>query len=178
MPSDTEHKSFEIFRKQDYRDYEKHQAMDIVADTPAIVEGLTQFHREGASAGQQVAMAYSRPGFSLTHVWFKSGYPLPLHSHSSDCLYYILAGSVRMGQEELGPGEGFFVGKEVPYTYETGPDGVEVLEFRNTDDFNIRFMAKSRTAWDKAAAKLKARRDAWESEVPPSQTASKAEVDG
>lgn len=178
MASDSEPKPFEIFRKADYRDYGEHQIMDIVADSPAIVDGLTQFHREGASAGQQVKMAYSRPGFSLTHVWFKSGYPLPLHSHSSDCLYYIVAGSVRMGHEELGPGDGFFVGKEVPYTYETGPEGVEVLEFRNTDDFNIRFMAKAAAAWDKAAARIQARRDDWESEVPPSRLAVKADADG
>jgi hypothetical protein len=117
-------------------------------------------------------MAYSRPGMSLTHVWFKSGYPLPLHSHTSDCLYYLLAGSIRVGTEELGPGDGFFVASDVPYTYETGPDGAEVLEFRSTDALNIRFMAKGRKAWDKTVAKLQERRDDWASEIPPSQKAA------
>jgi hypothetical protein len=165
-------KPFEIFRKADYRDYSEHDVMPIVDMTPAIVEGLTAFSRaqgDGGS-GQQVQMVYSRPGMSLTHVWFKSGYPLPLHAHASDCVYFILAGSVRMGDEQLGPGDGFFVGSDVPYTYETGPEGVEVLEFRTTDDFNIRFLAKNQTAWDKAAAKIEARRDDWRSELPPSET--------
>ena len=116
-------------------------------------------------------MLYSRPGMSLTRVWFKSGYPLPLHTHNSDCVYFIVAGSVQMGTESLGPGDGFFVGKEVPYTYTPGPEGVEVLEFRNTDDFNIRFMAKNSTAWDKTVEQVNRKRDDWLSEGRPSQPA-------
>src|SRR5262249_12466169 len=102
-------------------------------------------------------------------VWFKSGYPLPLHSHSGDCLYYIRAGSIRVGSETLWPGDGFFVASDVPYTYETGPEGAEGLEFRATDELTIRFMAKNKTAWDKTIAKLQARHAAWEGELPPSQ---------
>ena len=44
---------------------------------------------------------YTVPGFGLTHVWFKEGYALPLHSHDCDCLYYVIAGSLKMGTEEL-----------------------------------------------------------------------------
>jgi hypothetical protein len=168
MPSEKEHKPFEIYRKDDYREYGEHGIMQLDDITPEIAEGLTAFNESGASAGQLVRMAYSRPGMSLTHVWFKSGYPLPLHSHTSDCLYYILAGSIRVGAEEMGPGDGFFVGCDVPYTYETGPNGAEVLEFRATDLMNIRFMAKNKTAWDKTVAKIKARREHWETEQPPS----------
>lgn len=167
--TDTARKPFEIFRAADARDYAAHSIMDVVIDSPAIAEGLTEFATEGGSSGQRVEMAYSRSGFSLTKVWFKSGYPLPLHSHTSDCLYYIVAGSVRMGEEVLGPGDGFFVGSEVPYTYETGPEGVEVLEFRNTDAFNIRFLAKNKTAWDKTVDKLRERRADWVDEPPPSR---------
>lgn len=164
-----ERKPFEIFRGAEAKDYSEHGCMEIVVDSPAIAEGLAHFHNEGAGDGQKVDMVYSRPGFSLTHVWFKSGYPLPLHTHTSDCLYYIVAGSVRMGTEEMGPGDGFFVAGGVPYTYETGPEGAEVLEFRNTDTFDIRFMAKNAKAWDKAAATIREKREGWKTEVPPSQ---------
>jgi hypothetical protein len=160
---------FEIFRKEDVRDYGEHGIMPIADAAPAVIDALGQFHREGGGAGQQVKMAYSRPGMSLTRVWFKSGYPLPLHSHRGDCVYFIVAGSARIGREELGPGDGFFVGSDVPYTYEIGPDGVEVLEFRSTDDFDIRFAAKGRAVWDKTLARLKARRSAWQEERPPSE---------
>lgn len=175
--SDNERKPFEIFRGADAVDYGADHSMEIIADSPAIVAGLTEFHNHGGSTGQEVKMVYARPGFSLTHVWFKSGFPLPLHSHKADCLYYIVAGSVRMGTEVLGPGDGFFVGSEVPYTYETGPEGAEVLEFRNTDSFDIRFMAKGEAAWDKIVAKLKARREDWAGEVPPSRLGKGAATD-
>lgn len=162
-----EHKPFETFRGADARDYGEHNIQAIVDGSPEIFEALGQFVRAGAGAGQQVSMVYSRPGFSLTHVWFKSGYPLPLHSHSGGCLYYILAGGIRIGTETYGAGDGFFVDSDVPYTYETGPEGVEVLEFRATDQMNIRFLAKNRKAWDKTIARLEDRREAWVTEAPP-----------
>ena len=162
---------FEIFRGAQARDYAEHDCMALDDITPTIAEGLTAFAEAGSAAGQTVEMLYSRPGMSLTRVWFKSGYPLPLHTHNSDCVYFIVAGSVQMGTESLGPGDGFFVGKEVPYTYTPGPEGVEVLEFRNTDDFNIRFMAKNSKAWDKTVEQVNRKRDDWTSEGPPSQLA-------
>lgn len=162
---------FEIFRGADARDYAEHDIMALDDITPVIAEGLTAFAEAGSARGQQVDMVYSRPGMSLTRVWFKSGYPLPLHSHESDCVYFIVAGSVSMGEETLGPGDGFFVARDVPYTYTPGPEGVEVLEFRTTDVFNIRFMAKNRKAWDKTVEQVNRRREDWASEPPPSQLA-------
>jgi quercetin dioxygenase-like cupin family protein len=171
MVETPEPKPFEIFRAADYRDYGEHDLMELVGTTPAILEALGEFEHEGGGKGQTVRLAYSRPTMSLTHVWFKSGYPLPLHSHSGDCLYYLLAGSIRVGTETLGPGDGFFVASDVPYTYETGPDGAEVLEFRGTDWMNIRFMAKGKAAWDKTVGKLRAKRETWETEEAPSRKA-------
>ncbi len=164
-------KPFEIYRASEARDYGEHGIQEIVEPSPAVVEALTQFVHEGAGAGQEVSMAYSRPGFSLTKVWFKSGYPLPLHSHSGDCLYHITAGSIRVGKDVLGPGDGFFVESGVPYTYETGPEGAEVLEFRATDQMDIKFIAKGKTAWNRIIGKLRERRDIWAGESRPSETA-------
>jgi len=165
---------FEIYRAADRRDYGEHGIITMVDLNPAMADALSQFAQEGGAAGQQVSMAYSRPGMSLSHVWFKSGYPLPLHSHKGDCLYYILAGSIRVGPEQLGPGDGFFVGSLVPYTYEVGPEGAEVLEFRATDQLDIRFMAKGAKAWDKTVARLRERRSDWENELPPSRRVAAA----
>ena len=44
-------------------------------------------------------------------------FPCPATVHNADCLYFIVAGSLRLGSEELGPGDGFFLGVDVPYTY-------------------------------------------------------------
>ncbi len=164
-----ERKPFEIYRAADQLDYAEHNIQKMVDPPPAALEALGDFATEGGASGQHVTLAYARPGMSLTRVWFKSGYPLPLHSHSGECCYFILAGSIRFGSEELGAGDGFFVGDKVPYTYETGPNGVEVLEFRSTDDLDIHFTARNRAAWDKIVDRLRERSSDWETELPPSQ---------
>lgn len=160
---------FEIYHGADAQDYGEAGILKMSDQTPLVMEALGEFGDGGGAHGQQVKMVYANHGVSLSHVWFKSGYPLPLHSHSGDCLYYILAGTVRMGTETLGAGDGFFVGADVPYTYTPGPEGAEVLEFRNVDTIDIRFLAKTRAAWDKTIAKLKAREEAWKDETPPSK---------
>jgi hypothetical protein len=166
---------FEIYRGADARDYSEHDVMTMDDITPAIAEGLAHYSIGPDDAhGQVVQMVYAAPGFSLSKVWFKSGYPLPLHSHTADCLYYILAGSLKVGTEELGPGDGFFVGTDVPYTYMPGPEGVEVLEFRDTDKLNIRFMSRNKVTWEKAGKKISERREIWKKERPPSARAGKA----
>jgi hypothetical protein len=101
-------------------------------------------------------------------VWFKSGYPLPRHTHNCDCLYYIIGGSLRIGQEKLGPGDGFFVGRDVPYTYKAGDAGVEVLEFRATNAFDIKVLADNQLFWEAAVKTAVAQRSTWVTEKPPS----------
>jgi hypothetical protein len=177
-PRDKAAPRFEIFRGADAKDYAEHDVMSLDDLTPAIAEGLGHYAIGPDDAhGQVVELVYASPGFSLSKVWFKSGYPLPLHSHTADCLYYILAGSLRAGTEELGPGDGFFVGSDVPYTYTPGPEGVEVLEFRDTEKFNIRFMARNKSFWEKAGRKIAANREAWKREPPPSALLRRADAE-
>ena len=82
-------------------------------------------------------------GFSLVRARFNPGYKLPRHSHNSDCLYYVVSGTAIMGSQVLHPGDGFFVRGDAPYTYEAGPDGVEVLEFRTATSFDIKISDQS-----------------------------------
>ena len=67
---------------------------------------------------------------SLVHAWFGPGYRLPRHTHSADCLYYVISGSAVLGNHTLRAGDGFFVPANAPYQYDAGPEGVEVLEIR------------------------------------------------
>jgi mannose-6-phosphate isomerase-like protein (cupin superfamily) len=164
-----ERKPFEIYRASDQLDYAEHQIQKMVDPPPAALEALGDFATEGSASGQHVTLAYARPGISLTRVWFKSGYPLPLHSHSADCLYFIVAGSLTMGTETLGPGDGFFLGTDVPYTYVPGSEGVEVLEFRTSSHFDFKALGKTKAYWDRAVEDMRAARENWHREtVPPS----------
>ena len=81
-------------------------------------------------------------GFSVVTVEFGPGYVLPRHSHSSDCLYYIVAGELTMGRRVLGAGDGFFLPADQPYAYTAGPEGVKLLEFRHSTSFDIKVYEK------------------------------------
>lgn len=96
-------------------------------------------------------------GFSVVRVEFGPGYLLPRHSHSSDCLYYIIEGELVMGTRALGPGDGFFIPAEQPYTYQAGPEGVKLLEFRHQSAFDIKIYEKDLARFmDRAAASMDA----------------------
>ena len=159
---------FEIFRTSDAPGLSETTHMDMPGITPEMEQGIALAGEAGADEGQVVKTLFSRPGFSLTYAWFKSGFPLPPHTHNADCLYYIVAGSLQLGTETLGAGDGFFVGVDKAYSYTPGPDGVEVLEFRSKEDFDIKFLVKSVANWSKIADKVSAKRDDWGKEVPPS----------
>lgn len=164
---------FAIFRAADAIDLEASGAMTTVPPTQAQLEGIAQAAEAGVSGGHHTRLLYAAPGFSLAYAWFKSGFPLPLHSHDSDCLYYILGGSLRLGTEMLTAGDGFFVGGGVPYTYTPGEHGAEVLEFRTTDKFDIKLLAKNPTFWAKAAKTVREKLDVWpEERVSPSGLSS------
>jgi hypothetical protein len=108
---------FAIYRGADAPDFSELSVMETVGITPAIAAGIEAAQAEGAADGDMVKLLFAMPGMSLTYAWFKSGYPLPLHCHNADCLYYIIAGSLQLGTEQLGKGDGFFVGSDVPYSY-------------------------------------------------------------
>ncbi len=164
---------FAIFRAEAAVDFEEAGIMTPAEPTPIEMAGAVEVIEAGYGDGTRLKLLFSMPGISLTHVWFKSGFPLPRHSHDADCLYYIIAGSLRLGSEELGPGDGFFVGSDVPYHYTPGEAGVELLEFRTTNAFGIKLLANNPAFWAKAAETVRARKDIWREEVgPPSRPSS------
>ncbi|MDR3417184.1 MAG: hypothetical protein P4L83_13450 [Nevskia sp.] len=123
--------------------------------------------------GEKNLVLFSEPGetgLSLVYVWFKSHYVLAPHSHDSDCLYYVLDGELRIGSRVLQKGDGLFVPAGRVYAYEAGPDGVEVLEFRNATRFNIALSDRDAGRWDRVLTTFRERADAWRTETtPPSQ---------
>jgi hypothetical protein len=135
--------------------------------SPPLRDAYSKAMEAGMGEGQTVKLLFSAPGFSLSYAWFKSGFPLPRHRHDADCLYYIIAGSLVLGAETLGPGDGFFVPSDMAYSYTPGPEGVEVLEFRHAEHFNIEFLAGNPAFWAKALETLRGQRDSWQHQPRP-----------
>ena len=166
---EAEKPRFAIFRGKDARGASE-ISMEYATVTPIVADGAQRAQDAGADAGHELKLLFAIPGFSLTYAWFKSDFPLPRHSHNVDCLYYIVGGSLKFGKEELGVGDGFFVGKDVPYTYTAGDAGVEVLEFRAADVFDIKVLANNPAFWDTAVETVRSRRSRWAEEPRPGIT--------
>lgn len=134
---------------------------------PAVLRGLSQF-RETADCGGATALTlFSMPTLHVSYVWFQSGYPLPLHSHDADCYYLVIAGSMKVGSEELLKGDGVLIPGGSPYTVNPGTDGVEFLEMRTSPDYDTHYRAKTDTYWDRVADTRRARKDIWAQESAP-----------
>lgn len=131
--------------------------------------GMATLVESGYIEGADTRVLINLPGFSLVKAWFKKDYPLALHSHDSDCLYYVVAGSLLMGRETLGPGDGFFIAANVPYTYTPGPEGVEVLEFRHATHFDFVNHANSTGFYSRAAKTIADNLEDWRRAEPPSR---------
>ncbi len=166
---DTEQSSakFTIFRATDAPGLMQAGCMSVEPYSPEQRAGFTKVLEAGYMEGDEIKVLCNLPGFSLTHVWFKEGYPLPLHSHDADCLYYIIAGTLRLGTETLGPRDSFFVPADVPYAYKPGPEGVELLEIRHANHFNFVLQAKGDAYFDKAAQQAAAHREGWKTATRP-----------
>jgi hypothetical protein len=131
--------------------------------------GLDELIKAGYLEGDETRLLFNIPGFSLVHAWFKKDYPLLLHSHNADCLYYIVAGTLRLGTEELGRGDGFFVPAGARYKYRPGPDGVEVLEFRHATRFDIQNHSKGKAFYEQALQTVTSNLGGWRNAKRPSE---------
>jgi quercetin dioxygenase-like cupin family protein len=100
-------------------------------------------------------------GSSLVRAWLGPHYVLPRHSHSGDCLYYIVEGSITMGAQELVTGDGFFVPSDAPYAYEAGADGAVVLEFRTQTSFDMQIPGGQLERWRKMATVAEEHGERW-----------------
>ena len=85
----------------------------------------------GRDEGIAVHLLFRQPGgYSILFVWAKPNYPLIRHSHDSDCMYYMVSGSVIAGDKTLRAGDGFFAPSDCLYMYTAGPEGAEMIEVR------------------------------------------------
>jgi len=152
---------FQVFRRADVAPLTAEQFYGAATATPEQRESMEDLLAAGWAEGEEARILFTAPGFALVHAWFKAGYPLPRHSHDADGLYVVISGSLSLGTEHLEAGDGFFVPANAPYTYEPGPDGVEVLEFRHTATVDFRILASGAAYWSKSLQRVAERRADW-----------------
>jgi hypothetical protein len=120
--------------------------------------------------GQRVTVLYKGEGpdgFSLVHSWFGPGFKLPRHSHSADCLYYVISGEIHVGKRVLRGGDGFFIAADAPYTYTVGTEvAAEVLEFRTATSFDMKVTDQTPAQWRPIVEAAVANHERWLAERP------------
>jgi len=166
-PPDIADPKFTIFHYRDGSDPSEAEVMEVdpgKAENAPIIE---QCIGAGILDGADNRLVFRGAGMSLVHIWFKPFFPLPRHSHDTDCLYYITAGSLRLGTRELKVGHGFFLPANAPYTYSPGPDGVELLEFRKAESFSYRDLTAP-AFWKRALQIVRDYRGMWRTARRPS----------
>lgn len=159
----------QIFRSADAPGLMEAGCMTMEPMSEVQVDGFRKLAAAGYMEGDEVKILVDMPGFALAHAWLKKGYPLTRHAHDVDCMYYVVAGTLQLGTEELRPRDCFFVPAGVPYTYTPGPEGVEVLEFRHQPQFSFANLTHSQSWWDKAEQICAANREEWRTATRPSE---------
>ncbi|WP_426574005.1 cupin domain-containing protein [Aquihabitans sp. McL0605] len=118
--------------------------------------------------GSEVTVLFKGEGpnaLSLVHAHFKAGFRLPRHTHSADCLYFVVSGQAIMGNRTIEAGDGFYVPAGAPYAYQAGPDGVQVLEFRSATSFDMKVLDKTVEKWQPIIDLAMAHHDQWLAEA-------------
>lgn len=161
-----------ILQSGDARKFRIFRARESVDPTDTMIaDNPTSYDKTGLAtivdgATVKVLFEDQAVGISLTYTWFKANFPLPRHSHNVDCLYYIVSGQIQMGSEVLKAGDGFFVPADSLYSYQAGPDGVEVVEFRTAVLFDIKFRTPE-AVWKSISQIADLNREAWHIQPPP-----------
>jgi len=143
-------------------------------NSPVANAGIAKMVEAGLTEGYVLKCLFKSPepdGFCLTYAWFKGNYELPPHKHNTDCLYYVISGEIHMGNKILGAGDGFFLPANAGYSYSAGPEGLEVLEFRDSTQFDITIRDGSPNAWERLAQICSANKDLWQHQRPPPRVA-------
>ncbi len=173
MNKQPDRKRMQVFRASEGIRLD-HDVMPWEGMDEATMAGMAKLAQVGAQDGmaEKTVVLFREPGecgMSMMYAWFKSGYILPRHSHNADCLYYVIAGNLKMGSQVLGKGDGMFVPADAGYTYEVGPDGLELLEVRNATRFNIHFKGNDEAHWERVANVYRKNMTDWADETPPSE---------
>jgi mannose-6-phosphate isomerase-like protein (cupin superfamily) len=144
------------------------------SNSPVANAGLEKMREAGLQNGFVLKSLFEAPdgGLSLTYVWFKGNYPLPAHKHNTQCLYYVISGAIHMGKRILKAREGFFLPAEAGYSYSAGPEGVELLEIRNSTHFDITMSDATEKTWERLAKICADNQGLWSSQLPPTRSPS------
>ena len=138
--------------------------------TPADTAAFEAAAQSGMHHGHQLVCLYRSPlpdGPSLCRMWLKGGFVTPRHRHDTNCIYYVLAGELRLGNAVLAPNEGVFVPQGTVYSIEAGSAGLDVLEFRTDTVFNVEYTGNDAGFWQHVSQAMTSNSPGWPDQPRP-----------
>ena len=138
--------------------------MSLPTMDPEAPDQLVEWALSGGHVVKTLFQHEGDEGMSLVWSWFGPNYALPRHSHSADCLYYVVAGEAHLGNRVVPAGSGFFVPADAPYAYTAGPEGIQILEFRGVSSFDMKITEKL-GRWDAIVDVVRENKDTWAEEA-------------
>jgi len=166
--SDTIRARMKIFRAQG-----EPLAEDMMHPEALDAEGAAAYAQAaeaGMHQGHEIRCLYRSPmpdGPSLCRMWLKSGFVTPRHRHDTNCMYYVLAGELRLGNAVMAPGEGVYVPQGTVYSIEAGPEGLDLLEFRTDTRFNVEYTGNDDAFWGHFLGAVAANAAEWPDQPRP-----------
>jgi hypothetical protein len=70
---------FKIYRAAEAQSLEEAGCITMAPFAPEAMSAFMKLMEAGFRDGEEIRVLVNIPGFSLTHVWFKKDFPLPLH---------------------------------------------------------------------------------------------------
>jgi Mannose-6-phosphate isomerase len=101
--------------------------------TPDIADRLDE---EQANALINVHAEGSDDRLQLFEVKLPPNMKQSVHAHHHDEIIYVVDGEMRVGNRTLKPGSSIFIAGETFYSFETGPEGLQFLNFRPCKDMS------------------------------------------
>jgi hypothetical protein len=163
-PATAPRRGIIFFAKEDAVPLEESGLMEPARIDPAVYKNLDVRPIGAGTRSMALFKGEGSDGFSLVTAHMKSGYRLPRHTHSGDCLYLVTKGSVFVGRREITEGSGFLVKSGQPYTYTVGEQGAEVVEFRSATSFDMQILDQTVEKWQPLVDIAIAKRDRWSEE--------------
>ena len=98
---------------------------------PAELEALTEGERTVRMAVRELGTA-DQP--QLLEIKYQPGARIKPHAHAEDEIVFVREGELHLGTRVLKAGDSMFIARRSFYSFQAGPEGLTILNFRPRKD--------------------------------------------
>ncbi|MDT0575948.1 hypothetical protein RM533_07090 [Croceicoccus sp. F390] len=73
----------------------------------------------------------------LLEIFYPANAVINVHAHEEDEIIYVVEGDIRLGKRLYPKGSSVFIARQTLYSFEAGPDGLHMVNFRARADHSF-----------------------------------------